>query len=178
MRKKHVISHVFRYFWISNFFFQDSASVHKHPVNPAYESATFGIRSPEWKFFNTLWIRNGVDAKSGYIVNVFIQWRHKIELSSLRPWIFRRCRAYLNFGFRSYNLCAVKPSYYYCTPQLRQTAAWHFEAFSMSDGWIGRFKQVKRTNWCLVGQLIVLVKQLLKKTGDKIFARAEDRFIN
>ena len=41
------------------------------------------IRSPEWKFLNTLWIRNRVDAKSGYF---FIRWRDKIEPSSL-PWI-------------------------------------------------------------------------------------------
>ena len=142
-------------------------------MNLAYESATFWIRSPEWKFFNTLWIRNGVDAKSGYIVNEF--FFSDVTRSSLVLYdreYSRRCRAYLNFGFRSYGLCAVKPSYYYCTPQLRQTVAWHFEAFSMSDGWIGRFKQFKRTNWCLVGQLIVLVKQLLKKTGDKNFRKS------
>ena len=28
-----------------------------------YESASFWIRSPEWTFLNTLWIRNRVDAK-------------------------------------------------------------------------------------------------------------------
>ena len=42
-----------------------SASVHTYPVNPAYESATFWIRSPEWKFLNELWIRNRVDGKFG-----------------------------------------------------------------------------------------------------------------
>ena len=32
-------------------------------VNPAYQSETVWIRSPEWKFsFNTLWIRNREDA--------------------------------------------------------------------------------------------------------------------
>ena len=37
----------------------------------AYESPTFLIRSPEWKFSNTLWIRNRVDAKSGkFTVNI------------------------------------------------------------------------------------------------------------
>ena len=36
-----------------------------YSVNSAKESATFWIRFPEWKFLNTLWIRNRVDAKSG-----------------------------------------------------------------------------------------------------------------
>ena len=31
-----------------------------------YESASFWIRSPEWTFLNTLWIRNRVDAKPRY----------------------------------------------------------------------------------------------------------------
>ena len=76
--------HVSRYFWIRNFFFADTASVHTYPENPAEESAKiFLIRTPEWKFLNTLWIRNRVDAKSGYF---FFQWRNKIEPSSL-PWI-------------------------------------------------------------------------------------------
>ena len=63
----------------------DSASVQPYPVNPAYESATFWTRSPEWKFFNTLWIRNRVDPKSKYF---FIPWHNKIEPSS-SPWIFK-----------------------------------------------------------------------------------------
>ena len=32
-------THVSEYFWICNLSFLDSASVHMHPVNPAYESA-------------------------------------------------------------------------------------------------------------------------------------------
>ena len=64
------------YFWIRNSFFPDTASVHTYLVNPQYESATFWIRSPEWKFLNTLWIQNRVDAKSGYF---FIRRRNKIE---------------------------------------------------------------------------------------------------
>ena len=52
-----------------------AASVLTYPVNPAYK-----ICSPERKFFNTLWIRNRVDAKSKYFV---IRWRNKIEPSSL-----------------------------------------------------------------------------------------------
>ena len=42
-------------------------------MNLAYESATFWIHSPRWKFLNTLWIRNRVDvkssAKSGYFIS-------------------------------------------------------------------------------------------------------------
>ena len=70
--------HVSGYFWTRNFFFEDSASLHTYPVYPAYESATFWIRSSEGKFFNTVWIRNSVDAKSGYHF-FLVQWRHKIE---------------------------------------------------------------------------------------------------
>ena len=49
-------------------------------LNPPHESATFLIRSPEWKFLNTVWIWNRVGAKSGYIyIYIFIRWRNKIE---------------------------------------------------------------------------------------------------
>ena len=61
--------HVSGYFWIRNFLFPDTASVHTYPVNPAYESATFWIRSPEWKLLNTLWIRNRVGAKPRYFLS-------------------------------------------------------------------------------------------------------------
>ena len=76
-------THVAGYFWILNLSFPHTVSVHMHSRNPAYEFATFWIRSPEWKFLNALWIRNRVDAKSGYFS---IRWREKIEPSSL-PWI-------------------------------------------------------------------------------------------
>ena len=68
-------------FWIRNLSFLNTASVQTHPVNPAYESATFWIRSPEWKFLNTLWIRNRGNAKFEYFLS-----GNKIEPSSL-PWI-------------------------------------------------------------------------------------------
>ena len=57
-----IMSHpdVFGYFWIRNFFFQDTAIVHASPAYPADESATFWIRSPEWKFLNPLRIRKRV----------------------------------------------------------------------------------------------------------------------
>ena len=77
--------HVSGYFWIRNFFFPDTLSVHTHSVNPAYESATFWICSPEWKFLITLWILNRVDAKLNPDT-FLIRWRKKIEPSSL-PWI-------------------------------------------------------------------------------------------
>ena len=67
-------SHVSGYFWIRNLFFQDSTSVHKYPVYTAYESPAFWIRSPEWKFLNTLWIRDRVDAKLGKFTNFNLQW--------------------------------------------------------------------------------------------------------
>ena len=40
--------HISRYFSIRNFFFPDTPSVHTYPVNPAYEPATFWMRSPGW----------------------------------------------------------------------------------------------------------------------------------
>ena len=51
--------------------------IYTYLVNQAYESATFWIRSPEWKFLNTLCIRNRVDAKSGFIIH-----------SKLFPWFW------------------------------------------------------------------------------------------
>ena len=57
------------YFWIRNFFFPDTVFVHRYPVNPAYESATFLFCSPESRILNTLWIRNRVDAESGYFLS-------------------------------------------------------------------------------------------------------------
>ena len=75
--------HVSGYFWIRNFFFTGTASVHTYPMNPAEESVPFWIRSLEWKFLNTLWIRNRVEAKSGYFL---IRWSNKIGPNSL-AWI-------------------------------------------------------------------------------------------
>ena len=55
-------------------------------------SATFWIRSPEWKFLHTLRIQNRVDAKSGYFL---IRRRKKIEP---RAQLFEG-RLALNQGF-------------------------------------------------------------------------------
>ena len=60
-------THVSGYFLIGNVFFLRIRfpSTRIRWIRPAYESATFWIRSPEWKFLNTLWIRKFVDARSG-----------------------------------------------------------------------------------------------------------------
>ena len=136
------LGHVHRisgYFWIRHFFFPDTAFVQTYLVYPEYESATVWICSPKWKFLNTPWIRNRVNAKSGYL----FQWRYKIEPSSL-PWISKTVPSailsllyLMDFSFKSYNVCAVQPSYDYYTLQLCQTAARQFEASF----------HVGRTNW-------------------------------
>ena len=57
--------------------------VYTYPVNSTYESVTFLIcsGSPEWKFLNTLWIRNRVDAKSGYLTLIGRSWAKYRDLS-------------------------------------------------------------------------------------------------
>ena len=57
--------------------------VHTYPVNSTYESVTFLIcsGSPEWKFLNTLWIRNRVDAKSAYLTLIGRRWAKYRDLS-------------------------------------------------------------------------------------------------
>ena len=98
---------------------------------------------PEWKFLNTLWIRNSVDAISGIL---FLSSEVTRSSNVLYREYSRRCLAamlsllfyFLDFSFKSWkNMCAVKPSYDYCTIQLCQTAARHFKA-SFYLGW---------TNW-------------------------------
>ena len=57
--------------------------VYTYPVNSTYESVTFLIcsGSPEWKFLNTLWIRNRVDAKSAYFTLFGRSWAKYRDLS-------------------------------------------------------------------------------------------------
>ena len=57
--------------------------VHTYPVNSTYESVIFKIcsGSPEWKFLNTLWIRNRVDAKSAYLTLFGRSWAKYRDLS-------------------------------------------------------------------------------------------------
>ena len=52
-----------------NFFVVDLAFIQTYLANRAHKSATFWICSPEWKFLNTLWIRNCVDTKFGYFLS-------------------------------------------------------------------------------------------------------------
>ena len=54
----------------TNAWYYHFSDVHTYPMNPAYESATFWIQSPEWKFMNALWIRNRVDANLDIIDRV------------------------------------------------------------------------------------------------------------
>ena len=62
--------HVFGgYLWIRNFFLADSSSIHTYPANPACESATFWIHSPEWKVLNTERIWNCVDGRIRFFSN-------------------------------------------------------------------------------------------------------------
>ena len=88
-------THVSGYFWIRNLSFLHKASVHLHPVNPAYESAlqswNFLIRYESW----IVWTLNP---------DIFlIQWRDKIEPSSL-PWIL-----YLRWQPRSQVVSLTRP---------------------------------------------------------------------
>ena len=53
--RPHVFWYFFWYFWIRTFFFPDTASVHTYPVNAAYESAPFWIRSSLER--GNFWIR-------------------------------------------------------------------------------------------------------------------------
>ena len=69
--------HVSRNFWIRNFFFPDS----KIPRPHVFAESGIRIRNLV-EFLNMLWIRNRVDAKSGYL----IRWRNKIEPRSW-SWI-------------------------------------------------------------------------------------------
>ena len=79
------------------------------------------------------WIR--YESKIVWMLNLdfFFRWRNKI-LSPL-PWIFKMVPCvmlslfcFLDFSFKSYNVCAVKPSYDCCTLQLCQTTAQHSKA--------------------------------------------------
>ena len=99
--------HVFWYFWIRTFFFLDTASVHTYPVNAAYESAPFWIRSSLER--GNFWIRY----ESGIVwtlnPGIFIRWRNKIEPSSL-PWILysRQSKMQISRALPAlYDLCSV-----------------------------------------------------------------------
>ena len=57
---------------------------YKGPFETGSSKVELLIRSPDWKFLNTLWICNRVDAKC--YPDIFFRWRNKIQPSSL-PWI-------------------------------------------------------------------------------------------
>ena len=61
----------------------------------------------EWKFFNTVWIRNRVDAKSGYFC--IRPWRNKIKPSSLHWILYSRwqLRSQVLSLTRLYDACSV-----------------------------------------------------------------------
>ena len=59
-----------------------------------------------------------MDDKSGYFLSSGVTRSSPVLFTSVP-------------GLITCNLCAVKPSYDYCTSQLRQTAAGQFEASSM-----------------------------------------------
>ena len=94
---------------IRNFFFADTASVHTYPMNAANESAIFWIRSPEWKFLNVPWIRNRVDAKSGYFLSDYVTRSNpvhfcerqlsKMEISCVLKWIRMRENEQIGFEY-------------------------------------------------------------------------------
>ena len=106
-----------------------------------------------------------------------------MEPSSL-PWIFkdgaeRNAIAcfFLEFSFKSYNVCAVKLSYDYCTLQLCQTTVPHSEA-SFQVGRTNWMPEASKTSEPVLGGTILSAKQFLKKNGKKMFAWVEDRFTN
>ena len=54
-------------------------------------SSKVELFSPEWKSLSTLWIRNRVDAKSGYLyTHFFFRWRNEIQPSSLPLILYSR----------------------------------------------------------------------------------------
>ena len=66
-------------------------STRNDTVNPAYESAAFRIRFPEWTFLNTLWIRNQVDANSGYFLFIDITRSSPVSYREYSRWCRAEC---------------------------------------------------------------------------------------
>ena len=84
----------------TTFYLRMAATVHTYPVNPAYISATFRIRSKEWTFLNTLRIRYRVSDKSGYFVSGDVTRSSPI----LYPEYSRWCRVQSYRFFTSWTL--------------------------------------------------------------------------
>ena len=68
-------------------------------IRLAYESATFWIRSPEWKFLNTLWIRKFVDARSGIFLS------GDVKKSSPAPYRERQSKIQISRALRRLLCC-------------------------------------------------------------------------
>ena len=56
--------------FLSVFAFSNTVGVHTYPANSVAVTGNFPIRSSEWKFFNTLRIRIGVDGRIYADVNL------------------------------------------------------------------------------------------------------------
>ena len=113
-----------------------------------FQSATSWIRSPEWKFLITLWIRNRQDSKTGYFLSSNVTRSSPV----LNREYSRQCRAQCCCFFIS---CTSVSSlitcvqlilaHDYCTLQSCQTASRHFEAsFHVGRTNWTPYKQVKR----------------------------------
>ena len=138
--------HVPGHFWIRNYFFTDSASVHTYPRNPACESATFWIRYPERKFLNTY--------ESGIVWTLNPYFFLSSDVTRFSPVLYReywrRCRAQCYRFFTAWTLVS---SFITCVQLNLATITVHLnyakrrldilKLLSMSDRRIGRRKQVK-----------------------------------
>ena len=87
----------------------------RHSNPQLFESALHRVESFEYAT-----IRNRVDAKSGYFLSSVDLKRSDgpvlpLNFSRRRRAQFYRFFSSWTFSFKSYNVCAVKPSYDYCT---------------------------------------------------------------
>ena len=121
--------HVSGYFWIRNFFFPDTATVHTHPANSQTNPEIFLIRSPAWKSPVTFRIR--VDGRIRIFSDTMTSqnWRQNLprkfkygrrsKANSLcDPWAY----------FQSFSLYAVKCRSTKCGNTLCLKAPWHLQA--------------------------------------------------
>ena len=65
-------------------------------IQAANESATFWSCSPEWKFLNTLWIRNRVYAKSGYFLSGDVTRSSPVFYRQYSRWCRPQCHRFFN----------------------------------------------------------------------------------
>ena len=130
--------HGYGYLWIRNVFFADSAFLN----NVSGESG-IRIRSPEWKFLNTLRIRNRADAKSGYIfIRPGLTWSSPV----FYLWYLRWLPSAMLFGLTSSLLNGVMTIEHRVLTIVTKGGSTFWGFRSLSDGQIGRRKQIKRAN--------------------------------